>query len=71
MIEVSVGEVIGVFKKDGFYHQGPFINQDEKFPEDKTVGLIKNFLQIKKWLKDLITKQLAGISTAKEIVSVK
>ena len=47
------------------------LNQDEKFPEDKTVGLIKNFLQIKKWLKDIITKQLAGISTAKEIVSVK
>ena len=47
------------------------LNQDEKFPEDKTVGLIKNFLQIKKWLKDLITKQLAGISTAKEVVSVE
>jgi len=47
------------------------LNQDEKFPEEKTTGLIKNFLQIKKWLKDLITKQLAGISTAKEIVSVK
>ena len=47
------------------------LNQDEKFPEDKTVGLIKNFLQIKKWLKDLITKQLAGISTAKEVVHVE
>jgi len=46
------------------------LNQDEKFPEEKTTGLIKNFLQIKKWLKDLITKQLAGISTAKEVVSV-
>ena len=46
------------------------LNQDEKFPEEKTTGLIKNFLQIKKWLKDLITKQLAGISTAKEVVNV-
>ena len=46
------------------------LNQDEKFPEEKTTGLIKNFLQIKKWLKDLITKQLAGISTAKEVVTV-
>jgi len=47
------------------------LNQDEKFPEEKTTGLIKNFLQIKKWLKDLITKQLAGISTLKEEVSVE
>ena len=47
------------------------LNQDEKFPEEKTTGLIKNFLQIKKWLKDLITKQLAGISTAKEEISVQ
>ncbi|QEE14340.1 hypothetical protein DSAG12_00153 [Promethearchaeum syntrophicum] len=46
------------------------LNQDEKFPEEKTTGLIKNFLQIKKWLKDLITKQLAGISTAKEEINV-
>jgi len=46
------------------------LNQDEKFPEEKTTGLIKNFLQIKKWLKDLITKQLAGISTAKEEIRV-
>ncbi len=47
------------------------LNQDEKFPEEKTTGLIKNFLQIKKWLKDLIKKQLAGISTAKEVVSIE
>ena len=47
------------------------LNQDEKFPEEKTTGLIKNFLQIKKWLKDLIKKQLAGISTLKEEVSVE
>ena len=47
------------------------LNQDEKFPEEKTTGLIKNFLQIKKWLKDLITKQLAGISTAKEEVKIE
>jgi hypothetical protein len=40
--------------------------QDEPFPEDRTTGLVKNFLQIKKWLKDLITKQLAGISTLQE-----
>ncbi|MHA1721126.1 MAG: hypothetical protein DRO88_13850 [Promethearchaeia archaeon] len=46
------------------------LNQDEKFPEEKTTGLIKNFLQIKKWLKDLITKQLAGISTLKEEISI-
>ena len=47
------------------------LNQDEKFPEEKTTGLIKNFLQIKKWLKDLIKKQLAGISTAKEEVKIE
>ena len=37
--------------------------QDDPFPESNTTGLVKNFLQIKKWLIDLITKQLAGIST--------
>jgi hypothetical protein len=40
--------------------------QDDPFPEANTTGLVKNFLQIKKWLKELITKQLAGISTLKE-----
>ena len=40
--------------------------QDQPFPSENTKGLIKNFLQIKKWLKDLITKQLLGISTLKE-----
>lgn len=40
--------------------------QDQTFPPEKTKGLVKNFLQIKKWLKDLIKNQLAGISTLKE-----
>ena len=40
--------------------------QEHPFPADNTKGLIKNFLQIKKWLKDLINKQLLGISTLKE-----
>ncbi len=39
--------------------------QEEPFPQDMTTGLVKNFLQIKKWLRDLVIKQLAGISTVK------
>jgi hypothetical protein len=45
-------------------------SQDQPFPQESTVGLVKNFLQIKKWLKDLITKQLAGISTLQETQSI-
>lgn len=41
-------------------------DQDQPFPQESTMGLVKNFLQIKKWLKDLISKQLAGISTLRE-----
>ena len=41
-------------------------SQDLPFPQESTMGLVKNFLQIKKWLKDLISKQLAGISTLRE-----
>ncbi|MCF2139524.1 MAG: hypothetical protein K9W44_05665 [Candidatus Lokiarchaeota archaeon] len=40
--------------------------QDTTFPSEKTKGLVKNFLQIKKWLIELISNQLAGISTLKE-----
>ncbi len=39
--------------------------QDSPFPDDKVAPLVKNFLQIKKWLRDLISNELAGISTAK------
>ena len=39
--------------------------QDFPFPDDKVAPLVKNFLQIKKWLRDLISNELAGISTAK------
>ncbi len=41
-------------------------DQDQPFPTESTMGLVKNFIQIKKWLKDLITNQLAGISTLVE-----
>ncbi|TFH29642.1 MAG: hypothetical protein E4G98_03485 [Promethearchaeota archaeon] len=44
--------------------------QDQTFPPEKTNGLVKNFLQIKKWLKELISNQLAGISTLKEANTV-
>ncbi len=40
--------------------------QDEVFPENNVTALVKNFLQIKKWLRDLIVKNLAGISTLKK-----
>ncbi|SRR6056297_718359 len=45
--------------------------QDEPFPEENVTALVKNFLQIKKWLKELIVKNLAGISTLKEEVSAE
>ncbi|MHA1585626.1 MAG: putative selenocysteine system protein, partial [Promethearchaeota archaeon] len=40
--------------------------QDQTFPSENTKNLIKNFLQIKKWLIDLIVNQLAGIDTLKK-----
>jgi hypothetical protein len=45
--------------------------QDAPFPEDKITPLVKNFLQIKKWLRDLITNQLAGVSTIKADLKVE
>lgn len=45
--------------------------QDSTFPEDKIMPLVKNFLQIKKWLKDLVMNQLAGISTARQEIKVE
>ncbi len=45
--------------------------QDQTFPSEKTKGLVINFLQIKKWLKDLIGNQLAGISTLKKTHTVE
>ena len=45
--------------------------QDQNFPEGSVTGIVKNFLQIKKWLNDLITKLLAGIDTLKPIASVE
>lgn len=45
-------------------------DQDQPFPQESTMGLVKNFLQIKKWLKELIEKQLEGISTLKEEVNI-
>jgi len=45
--------------------------QDIPFPEDKIMPLVKNFLQIKKWLRDLITNQLAGINTVKAEIKVE
>lgn len=45
--------------------------QDTPFPPEKTKGLVKNFLQIKKWLIELISNQLAGISTLKEESTVE
>ena len=44
--------------------------QDQAFPDESVTGIVKNFLQMKKWLKNLITKQLAGISTLKPEESV-
>ena len=40
--------------------------QEEQFPAENTNALVKNFLQIKKWLLDTVTKQLAGINTLRE-----
>jgi hypothetical protein len=45
--------------------------QDIPFPDDKIMPLVKNFLQIKKWLRDLITNQLAGINTVKAEIKVE
>ncbi|MHA1775455.1 MAG: hypothetical protein DRO88_04660 [Promethearchaeia archaeon] len=45
--------------------------QDSQFPPEKTKGLVKNFLQIKKWLIELISNQLAGISTLKQETTVE
>jgi len=44
--------------------------QDQPYPQENTIGLVKNFLQIKKWLRDLITNQLAGINTLMEEPSI-
>ncbi|MHA1619639.1 MAG: putative selenocysteine system protein [Promethearchaeota archaeon] len=46
-------------------------SQDQTFPQEKIKGLVKNFLQIKKWLKELIGNQLAGISTLREVNTVE
>jgi hypothetical protein len=42
------------------------LDQDQPFPKENTKGIVKNFIQIKKWLNDIIKKQLAGISTIEE-----
>jgi hypothetical protein len=45
--------------------------QDAPFPEDKIMPMVKNFLQIKKWLRDLVTNLLAGVNTQKEELRVE
>lgn len=45
--------------------------QDSPFPEDKITPMIKNFLQIKKWLRDLVVNLLAGVNTLKEELKVQ
>jgi hypothetical protein len=45
--------------------------QDTPFPQDKITPMVKNFLQIKKWLRDLITNLLAGVNTLREDLKVE
>lgn len=45
--------------------------QDAPFPQDKVTPMVKNFLQIKKWLRDLIVNLLAGVNTLREDLKVE